>query len=498
MSDWFDDLFIFEIANNHQGSIEHGMKIIREMGKIARKYGINAAIKFQYRDLDTFIHPDYKNREDVKHIPRFLSTRLSDSEFQILIGDVRKENMITICTPFDEKSVKKCIDHGIQILKVASCSAMDWPLLETIAGSRKSVIISTGGLIIEEIDKIVSYFTHKEVDFALMHCVGLYPVPSDKAYMNFMGKMINRYPYVPVGYSGHEAPDNCDMVKVAITKGAKILERHVGVPTDEISLNKYSMDPRRVDAWVGSALIAKEICGPMGAKKITQSELESLLSLKRGVYAARDINKGQVIRLDDVFFAMPCLENQLNSGEFGQMRTEFTASKKYKPKEPISEHVQTDFFVNVRNIVHEAKGMLYEANIELGKDVSIELSHQYGLEHFRQTGAIIVSVINREYCKKVIIMLPGQTHPNHYHKKKEETFQLLWGDFEVKFEEGIKKIKPGDKLLVERRCWHSFSSVNGAIFEEISTTSYRDDSFYEDEKISILDPMQRKTMIEDW
>ena len=46
--------------------------------------------------------------------------------------------------------------------------------------------------------------------------------------------------------------------------------------------------------------------------------------------------------------------------------------------------------------------------------------------------------------------------------------------------------------------WHEFSSVNGAIFEEISTTSYRDDSFYADEKISILDPMQRKTVIEEW
>ena len=31
------------------------------------------------------IHFDYKDREDVKHVPRFLSTRLTDSEFNKLI-----------------------------------------------------------------------------------------------------------------------------------------------------------------------------------------------------------------------------------------------------------------------------------------------------------------------------------------------------------------------------------------------------------------------------
>ena len=31
-------------------------------------------------------------------------------------------------------------------------------------------------------------------------------------------------------------------------------------------------------------------------------------------------------------------------------------------------------------------------------------------------------------------------------------------------------LKPGDKLLVERGAWHSFSTVNGAIFEEVSAT----------------------------
>ena len=60
--DILEDLYIFEMANSHQGSVEHGLDIIHEMGKIARNHNIKAAVKLQYRNLDTFIHPDYKGR----------------------------------------------------------------------------------------------------------------------------------------------------------------------------------------------------------------------------------------------------------------------------------------------------------------------------------------------------------------------------------------------------------------------------------------------------
>ena len=63
MTNAFSDLlFVFEMANNHQGDVEHGRRIISEMGQIAARHAIQAAVKLQYRDLDTFIHPDYRDR----------------------------------------------------------------------------------------------------------------------------------------------------------------------------------------------------------------------------------------------------------------------------------------------------------------------------------------------------------------------------------------------------------------------------------------------------
>ena len=199
MTEMFQDLFIFEMANNHQGSVEHGLKIIGAIAKIARKYGIKAGVKFQYRHLDTFIHPDFRSRTDAKHIPRFLSTRLNELDFRTLVEAVHNEGLISLCTPFDEESVGTILDHGIQIIKVASCSSNDWPLLGEIAKAGKPVICSTGGRSIYDIDNIVSFFEHRKVDFALLHCVGIYPVKNGDAQLNFIERMKKRYPFAPGG-----------------------------------------------------------------------------------------------------------------------------------------------------------------------------------------------------------------------------------------------------------------------------------------------------------
>jgi len=494
----FDDLFIFEMANNHQGNPEHGIRIIDEMAKIRDKYEINAAVKFQYRDLDSFVHPDFIDKENVKHIPRFMSTRLSDDQFDKMLERIKYLGLVSISTPFDEASVDRCVKQNLDIIKVASCSADDWPLLDKIALAGKPVIVSTGGLQIKEIDSLVSFFNHKKSDLALLHCVALYPSPNESLNMNYIDRLRKRYPEIPIGFSGHEAPENNDVVKLAVGKRAKILERHVGVQTDTIKLNTYSMNPLQVEKWVEAALIAKAICGN-DTKVVSTDEQESLQSLKRGVFAKKAVAKGDIIKRGDVYFAMPCISGQTTSGEYGKYRVSLAASKDYGVNESIHEHSEVNDTISfIRDLVHQAMGMLFEAGIRITHDNTLELSHHYSLDKFQEYGAFIVNVINREYCKKLIVVFPGQKHPRHYHKRKEETFQLLWGDLNVEMESFSRKLALGETVLVERHAVHEFSSINGAVFEEISTTHIKDDSFYEDEAITKLDYISRKTLIEDW
>lgn len=494
MSEYFHKLFIFEMANNHQGSVEHGKRIIDAMADIAKKHSIRAGIKFQFRDLDTFIHPRFRNDTNAKHISRFLGTRLSREQFQEMIAYARSRGLLAISTPFDEASVDQCTEQDIDIIKVASCSAMDWPLLDAVSRSGKPVIISTAGVQFSDIDKIVSFFSHRGVTFAVLHCVGMYPAPDTELNLDIIPRMIKRYPAIPIGYSGHEAPDNTHVAIAAVSKGAMLLERHVGVPTDGATLNAYSMNPQQTDAWVQAAKLAWEMAGS-NEKIVPGGEAASLRSLMRGTYARTAIKAGQVLRPEDVYFAMPVQEGQLTSGEFGGYRAVFAASRDYAPDEPIYEVQKEDPVLLAREVIHQAQGMLNEAGIHVGDDSTIELSHHYGMERFREVGAVIVNIINREYCKKLIIMLPGQRHPLHQHERKEETFELLSGDLEVQLDGAITRMIPGDRLLVKRNSSHSFFTKEGAIFEEISTTHYKGDSFYEDKEISALDPMQRKTVV---
>lgn len=493
----FKDLVIFEMANSHQGSVDHGIAIVRAMARIARKYNVRAAVKLQYRNLETFIHPDYKDRTDVKHIPRFMGTRLLYDDFCQIVDAIREEGLIPLSTPFDEDGVDWCMDQGLEMIKIASCSSMDWPLMEKAAATGKPLIVSTGGKSLSDIDKIYNFLSHRGVTFSFMHCVAEYPAPEERLQLDFIDRMKKRYPEIVIGYSGHEDPDDNLVAMMAAAKGAEIFERHVGLPTETIKLNAYSMNPEQADAWVASILRAKAMCSVKKAadKYVSQDEIDSLRSLMRGVYVKRDVKEGELLSFDDVFFAMPCNEGQMTSGEFYEG---VQASKDYSEGSELHEKRRITDINIMRGVVHDAKGMLYEAGIALGTDFEVELSHHYGMQHFRQFGAIIINIVNREYCKKLIIVLPGQKHPNHLHKVKEETFQLLYGDLTVDIEGQKFFMKPGDIKTVLRGENHAFTSQGGAIFEEISTTHVRNDSYYDDLRISAMDPLERKSILKNW
>jgi len=501
MYDRFDfrDLFVLDLANNHQGSIEHGLAIIRSCGEIARKNKVRAGLKFQFRQLDSFIHPSHREHSDNKHIPRFLSTRLDLDHYQRLIDEVRAQGMIAICTPFDEASVPVILEMGFDIIKVASCSSTDWPLIEAVAAANRPVIFSTGGIEIEQIDDLVSFIAHRNIDAALMHCVSIYPAPEDKLNLANIGMLRARYPKLVIGWSTHESPDDTAPIQMAVALGAGMFERHVGIATDDIALNAYSSNPDQLDRWMQALARAKRMLGDFQRGKPDPDEVASLHGLQRGVYAKRELEPNTPLSPDDVYFAMPCLEGQLHSGAFN---TGTVLSSALMPDAPLmvaEASLPAPPKVRIlKKAVHEVKAMLNLAGIELGPEFEVEYSHHDGIDNFRKTGVVIINCINREYCKKILIQLPGQSHPWHFHRRKEETFQVLWGEMQVEIDGRVKALGPGDTALVLPGVWHRFWTQAGVIFEEISTTHYNNDSVYKAPEINEMRRDQRKTVVDHW
>ncbi|MBF0463546.1 MAG: N-acetylneuraminate synthase family protein [Nitrospirae bacterium] len=494
----FSNLFIFEMANNHMGDVQHGLRVIREFHNVCSGFKeFNFAFKFQYRDIETFIHNDYKNRTDIKYVKRFLETNISASEKKLLKTEAEKLGFITICTPFDENSVDLIEDHGFSIIKIASCSFTDWPLLEKIAKKDKPIIASTASASLEDIDQVVLFFEHREKTLCLMHCVGEYPTAESNLQLNQIDLLKRRYPDLTVGFSTHESPDNTDSIKIAIAKGAKVFERHVALKTEKYDINAYSSTPEQIQAWLKSASSAFAMCGGVSVERFAGSDKEKadLRGLQRGVFAKTTIEAGQCIDTSNTFYAIPNLENQIVANDMSKY-IEFIAIKNIKAGEPVTlPDVSTkNFRADVLAIINKLKPLLTESKIALSDKLEMELSHHYGIERFSEWGAAIINCINREYCKKIIILLPGQKHPVHFHKKKEETFHVLYGSVTVNLGGIEKTYKCGDIVVVEREVKHNFSSEDGAIFEEISTTHYKDDSFYDDEKIA----KNRKTAMTFW
>ena len=84
------------------------------------------------------------------------------------------------------------------------------------------------------------------------------------------------------------------------------------------------------------------------------------------------------------------------------------------------------------------------------------------------------------------------------HKKKTETFQILYGSMEAEVDGEKVSLKSGDYCNVKAGKWHKFHTSNGVIFEEISTKHYNNDSLYKDKKINDIDRHKRKTELNHW
>jgi sialic acid synthase SpsE len=334
--DIFEDLFVLEMTNNHLGKVERGLEIVRQHAKIARFNNLRVAIKLQFRDVDNFVHKDFRDRTDIRYINRVKETRLSKEAYKELVETIRRSGCIPMATPFDEGSVDWCVEFEMPIIKIASADSNDWMLIEKISHTKKPVIVSFGGTPLKDMDDIVTFFERREIPLAINHCVAAYPHEDMECELNQIDFLRGRYPGHTVGWSSHEGNDWTSSVTIAYAKGARTFERHIDVEMDGAPVAKYSSLPHQIDVWFKAFQLAKEMCGAAGTsrKAPLQKETAYLDSYIRGVYAKRDLKVGQLLTEYDVYLAIPLQKGQISTrelmlGEYGHRM--LTDCKKDEP-----------------------------------------------------------------------------------------------------------------------------------------------------------------------
>jgi len=314
----FEDLFVLELANNHWGKVERGIRIIEEHARIVRFNNVRAAIKLQFRDVDTFIHKDFRDRQDIRYVKKTLATQMSAEDLAVLVNAIRKNGCIPMATPFDEKSVDLCVDLGIQIMKISSSDTNDWFLIEKMAKTRKPMIVSTGGSPHKDLADLVLFFENRNIPLAINHCVAIYPSEDSELELNQIDFLRNRYPNHVIGLSTHEYRDWTSSLTIAYAKGARTFERHIDIEAGDIPVSPYCSLPHQIDQWFKTYKKAREMCGGSGAQQriAPKKEIDYLHTLVRGVYASRDMPEGHALTDDDVYLAIPLQKGQISCREF--------------------------------------------------------------------------------------------------------------------------------------------------------------------------------------
>ena len=248
-NDIFDELFVLEMANNHLGDLQRGLKIISNYAQVVRFNNVRAAIKLQIPRCRQ-LHPQGfspprrhpLHQENARHAPAARGLRQ-------LVQAIREASCIPMATPFDESSVDFCCELGIPILKIASSDCNDWILIEKIAKTKKPVIVSTGGSSLKDIDDLVTFFDNRHIPLAINHCVSLYPSEDCDIELNQIDFLRSRYPNHTIGFSTHEYRDWTSSMLMAYAKGARTFERHIDIQTEGMTVSPYCSVPEQVDTW---------------------------------------------------------------------------------------------------------------------------------------------------------------------------------------------------------------------------------------------------------
>lgn len=328
-----NNLFVLEMANNHWGDLSRALDIVRQFSDVVRANEVKAAIKIQLRDVDSFIHRDYRNLGSgqkvaeltgrARYVQKTRRTQLNIDEIRVLARAIEDHGCIPLATPFDERSVDLLVDLGMPAIKLASADLTDWGLLEHCAATRKPMLVSSGGLNLDEIVEVVNFLKEKEVHVAVNHCVSNYPTEDLDLQLNQVDVLKRMFPDVIVGLSTHEYSDWQSSMLISYAKGVRTWERHIDIPYpmghEQAKVSPYCSMPHQIDTWFKAFHKAREMCGTVdaGGRKVGKQEVDYLTALKRGAYFARDVRKGEILTKDDFFFAIPLHHElcQLASGD---------------------------------------------------------------------------------------------------------------------------------------------------------------------------------------
>lgn len=267
-----------EIGINHNGDVDTAKKIIA-----GAKHAGCDAVKFQKRT------PEICTPKDQWHIERdtpwgrmtYIDYRhkveFGEKEYSEIDKFCKEIGMIWFASCWDEEAVDFIEQFNPPLYKTASASLTDFSLLDKHKKLNKPVMMSTGMSTIEQIEKAIEFMDKDKIMVA--HATSAYPCKNEELNLKMIETLKNKYPEIPIGYSGHEV--GLAPTWAAVALGACFVERHITLDramwgTDQAA----SVEVGGMERLVANIRDIEKALGD-GIKKVYESEIGQIKKLRR-------------------------------------------------------------------------------------------------------------------------------------------------------------------------------------------------------------------------
>lgn len=269
---------IAEIGINHNGSIALAQKMID--GAV---FSGCDSVKFQKRTPELCVPKDQWNIERdtpwgrMTYIEYRHKVEFDFDQYNEINEYCKQKNIDWFASPWDEEALEFLEQFNPIMYKIASASLTDSSLLKKMRSTGKPIMLSTGMSTIEEIEEAVKLLGRENLLIA--QSTSTYPCALNELNLRVIQTFKQKFPEVPVGYSGHETGLAPTLAAVAL--GATFVERHITLDramwgTDQAAsveiggMFRLVKDIRDIEKALGD-----------GIKKVYDSEQKSIQKLRR-------------------------------------------------------------------------------------------------------------------------------------------------------------------------------------------------------------------------
>jgi N,N'-diacetyllegionaminate synthase len=252
-------LIVAEIGNNHDGSIRLAERLIEAAAEVGAD-----VVKFQTHIAEAEMLPSTPTPPHFDE-PRWEFTKrmeLSKDDHVRLKAFAEERGLVFFSSPFSVEAVELLEEVGVPAYKVASGELTNPPLLEAIAATGKTVLLSSGMSGMEDVERAAATLRSGGSELVVLQCTSNYPCPPELVNLRAMVAMGEQLG-VPYGLSDHTPGVWTSVAAVAL--GAVVVEKHFTLskrlygPDHHASLTPEELarlveGVREVEAAMGSGL----------------------------------------------------------------------------------------------------------------------------------------------------------------------------------------------------------------------------------------------------